>query len=225
LGGVESGEHVTLLMSIVGLILMVSVGGCAVTPAARNTPSETVVLYRTAVVERDGPEAVSYLSRDTLSLYLGIRKSALCAPKASLRFDPLFERLTALLFRHVADPEFLREATVEQLAAYVIREAWLTGPHLSETTVVNVEYYDGYAIVQAKFGDASDSYLRLVQEAGFWKIDLRPVLRQNNDALARRLRSPNEDAVLLIAVERITGSRPTDDIWQPPLAGHLYCLQ
>ena len=142
---------------------------------------------------------------------------------AELGSDPLFERATALAFRQAVDPRFLREATVEQLAAHVVREAWLTGPHLSKPTVANVEYYEDYAVARVTYPEGSASYLRLVQEAGFWKIDLRPTLRQSNDAAARLGR--NGDVVVLNLVEQMTGSRPGDDIWEPPLAGHPYCAE
>lgn len=147
-------------------------------------PSTPPQPCRAAIVDRRGPDAVSWLSRESPALYPRIRDSALCAPKRALDSDSLFERLTALLFRQAGELEFLRGATPEELGAYILEHAWLTGDELTETNVLETEHHDGYAVVHAMIGER-EAYLALVQEAGSWKIDLRPILRRNNVAIAR----------------------------------------
>jgi len=209
------------------VFMLVALSACASTLAAASTPQSAYALYRTAVLKGDGPAAASQLSQDSFEIYSDIRRRALCASRSSLRSDPLLERIIAMAFRYQADLDFLQDATGEQLAAFAISEGWIRAETLAETTLTEVEYYDGYAIGQVEGRGLPASYVRLVREAGAWKLDLRPFLRQSNEVIASQslAHGTDEDAFILDLIERRAGTQPAGEIWKPPLGGTRYCQQ
>lgn len=176
--------------------------------------------YRNAILEGKGESAVQYISQKTLDYYAEIRDLALYQDAPRVMALDLMDRLMILSLRHRVGARRLQQMDAKALFVYSVENGWIGKDGIQRLSLAEILVEPRTAKAYYNFnGESSGLFLLFYKQAKGWALDLTNVLRTGNAALVESLRSANRDENEFIfdAIASVTGSRPPQSIWHPPL--------
>ncbi len=176
--------------------------------------------YRTAILEGKGEVAVQYISQKTLDYYAEIRELALYQDAPRVMALDLMDRLMILSLRHRVGATRLQKMDAKQLFVYSVQNGWIGKDGIQRLRLAEITLEPRTAKAAYTFdGKETGLYLLFYKQHNAWSLDLTNVLRTGNAALVDALRQEgrDENEFIFNAIASVTGSRPPQSIWHPPL--------
>jgi hypothetical protein len=164
--------------------------------------------------------AAEQVAPAVLAFYGDLRELALHATPAEVRALPTLQRMLVLLARHRVEAGRLRAMRPADVFIALEVELGAFDPALRPGEPV-MGPGPGVAWVQLKQGTESVFvHFGFVRVGGRWRVDTLPALASTDCLLRASLRREGaardqEDALLLRALESVTGRAPSPDIWEP----------
>jgi len=154
---------------VILILFAAAVVGCGRSPRAGRTPKETVRNLETALRDADIGAVYDMLSargqREIAAPFVGFKAALASVPDAQLKAAGLAD---------------FKEMDAREMLVAAVEKARDANPKAMDPlkkltiVVVDVKQWDNEATVKASFllrGRANDRTLRMVREAGLWKLD------------------------------------------------------
>lgn len=175
-------------------------------------------VYRSSVLQEDGARFARILAQPTLDHYEVLRDLALSASKKGLMRESLGNQIYALFLRKVSKPDDLIHLDGEAIASILVEKGAISEGGVEGVRLGEVTFSDSLATVRAIVGGQSAFSYTFRLEKDEWKIDLVTLSEGAEIAFRQQMEQSglSEEEYVLKAVEALSGSRPSNDIWQPP---------
>ena len=105
-----------------------------------------------------------------------------------------------------------------ELFAYAVDGGWIGEDSVVNSDIGEVSISDDDAkAVFINNGQKTTFRYRFVREDGQWKLDLTAIMPVSDKAFEQIVESSgfDENEYILLALEAVSGEKPSDDIWQP----------
>ncbi len=224
------------LFATVALLLTFS---CS--PKWVDTPETAAVrevfhTYDVALLSNEGSAAADAVAEKSFEYYSEVRDLALYALEEELSELPAFDLMHALILRQQVPADVLRDLTGREVFQLEADEGWIFGSRLGEyeigsITIVGDEaraevLEDGWPIgitERAKDGSSHPLSIRLLREAGGWKVNLQEIrmIAYIKVEIAVMIFGDSLIAYVLQRMGEITGTPVDPDIMRTPLEKDL----
>ena len=175
--------------------------------------------YKAAIIAKDGPTASTFVTQSTIDMYGEYKRLALNAEPQEIATKPISDRMSVAMLRHMMDMNYLSQLTDQQLFMYGVSEGWVGSSELSYITMGEVQIEDNHASCPILInGTKSPESFIFEKSATGWKLDLLPLMASVNTSLGQlaAMQRISEDQMILIALEEISGKKPSPKIWEKP---------
>jgi hypothetical protein len=189
-------------------------------PATAQSIQTTFGLYRQAVADQKGADAVALVNQETLDYFGVLQDLALYGTPQEVEGRSITDRMQVVALRHRVPLSTLEEVSPEGLLAFCV-ETGLLGKSISAVEISEIRLDGNAAKANTVInGQPLPVVLRFTEEDGGWKIDLRPILEAGNDALREvaEKQGVTADDLILQLVSKGSGVEVTKEIWQPLLS-------
>ncbi|MFI7586498.1 hypothetical protein ACIB24_05430 [Spongisporangium articulatum] len=205
----------------VSMLLGVSACGSD-TPA--QTPAQAVEhdyqSYASAVSNKNGETAATWVNAKTLTYFDGLRDKALDDDEKTLRKATPIDQLTVLSLRKNVPAEVLRTGTPQAIVASGVKNGAIGDGSLPQTGLSDVKVNGTQATAQLKLGleDSTQTMtIRFDREANRWKFDISATVPAGNATLEQIEKSNKVTAKAVVDQVLVSryGAKEAKAIWTP----------
>lgn len=195
---------------------------CTIAHAAPATHDELRQLYadyNAALMNKDGPEAASFLHSNIVNVYRDALSLAKTATRERMQSVPAHQKLIALYLRAAAAPDDIAAMKhPRDIVAFMVHKGALRTDAQMSTDLRDFALNgdEAFAWLYAA-GRNTNLRLRFAKEEGAWKIDLTDLNAMADDVYAQtaQMQKVPIDEALVRLVRSSVGKPVTDEIWIP----------
>ena len=182
--------------------------------------------YMNAALAHDGATVAALVSKNTIASYARYQQLALYGSKDELLGLNPYERFSVLHLRHRLPAEALAGMTPLQILQESYDKGWNskkaleTIQSLGDAVTKEIVFTGLDAAVHLKLGDnLLPPPLPMKLEEGGWKVDMAGLFPYSNEKLEKSIaaKGVSADEFLLDMLTTATGTKPSPQIWDPPL--------
>lgn len=194
---------------------------CAINPLLAQKKAEKKVrqsfeLYKTAILNDRGTEAVEYLDSRTIQYYADILVKIRTSDSLSLNGLSLMDKLMVFSIRHRSPKEKILAMDGRGLLIYAIEEGMVGKNSVINNSIGEVEVDGNFAKGQfVSEGQVTPFYFHFYKEDKTWKIDLTSVMSIGGKAFKQMQMDSglDENEYIFYLLEIITGQKPSKEVW------------
>ncbi|NJO46514.1 MAG: hypothetical protein HC835_13260 [Oscillatoriales cyanobacterium RM2_1_1] len=164
-------------LGLIGLLV-------AVSPVLADETAEiqaTFADYKSAILAGRGDEAVDQLSQNTIEYYGAMQKLAVCADAATVKAEPMLNRVQVFSLRFRVEPQTLLKFSDREVIAYGVEQGWIGRDGVTDIEVGQIALEKGEAFAEmTRSNQPTGIRFRFVEESGNWKLDLVPIIEFSN---------------------------------------------
>jgi hypothetical protein len=174
--------------------------------------------YKQAIIAQNGAEATGWVTKSTLDEYQTWVQWARSATRKEVEALPFASRIQVLMIRHRVDAATLREADGGAIFALAVDRDWTGKAGVNRMELGEVEVKDdkatGKCLVSGKQVGMDFEFLK---ENGKWRIDLSALTKLSGPSLQAAVAQSGvaENTFILQMLEKMSGKRPAESIWDP----------
>ena len=179
--------------------------------------------YKRALKTKNGVQAATLVSTQTMNYYENLRKNVLDANAEEMKTLPIMEAMTVLILRHHLSASELRRMDGKQLFIHSVNQGWVSENSVENVRLGEVTVKGNVAIANViSRGKKRKNMFPFSKQQGAWKLDLGVMMNdmgREMDAGFRRLAQTNgmsEQELVEVLVEKATGMKVTSELWQRP---------
>ena len=174
--------------------------------------------YKAAILEDRGEDAVQYVDSRTIRYYEEILQLTKTADSAAIDTLSLLDKLMVFSIRYRLTREEITTTDGRGLLVHAIHKGMVGKSSVAGNEVGTITVEGAQAKAQLIADDKrTQVYFRFYREEGGWKIDLTalfPLAATAFDHMAQ-MSGLSDNEFLFDILERLTGTKPGPEIWQP----------
>lgn len=174
--------------------------------------------YKTAVLNKQGEQAVNYVSAKTIDYYSNMLELVKTADSTTIDRLQLMDKLMVLTVRLRIPKEEILKFDGKSFLEYGISNGMIG--NIANFSIGDVKITGDTAKGQFMVGkEKAPFYYDFYKENGQWKIDLTSILAISETAFSAMIQESGqtENEILLLLLEKIAGAKPDNTMWQPIL--------
>jgi hypothetical protein len=178
---------------------------------------EAFDLYKSAILNDKGDEAVKYVDSRTIKYYSDVLELVKNADSTQVTSLSLLDKLMVFSIRHRTAKEDILSFDGKGLLVYAIKSGMVGKNSVVNNAVGEViidnDFAKGQFIVN---GQKAPFYFHFYKESGQWKIDLTSIFSVSTIAIKKVVddSGQNENEYLFSLLEMLTGKKPGQEIWE-----------
>lgn len=187
---------------------------------AHATPQEAFSGYKSAILEQQGQNAASIVTSTTIDEYQKYVDAAKYAERAEMERLSFLTRFQALIIRHRVPKEKLQGMDGKEAFVYAVDNDWIGKTGVVPMEIGNVRESGTKAVSDAFLNGQKIPFEFIYKkEGGKWKFDLTQILMNSEAPLRMAAKQANlkEDDFIFMVLETVSGTKPTQGLWTPPL--------
>lgn len=176
-------------------------------------------LYKAALQEENGEEAIKYLDKTTIDYYTKMLDLTKNADSVTVENQNILDKLMIISMRHRIPKEEILKFDGRSCLVYSIKSGMIGKGSLANATIGKVQVKKGTSAEGQllMFGEKVPFKFKFNKEDGTWKIDLTsffPVSNKQFQKLADESGKSTND-YLFGLLEMLTQKKPDSGIWLP----------
>jgi hypothetical protein len=171
--------------------------------------------YQTAVLHKQGDEAVKYLDSHSMDYFKMILEKVQGADSLAIEALSLPDKFNVLMIRQLASKKQILSFTPVTMTAFGFNHGMGGSGKLEGATLGKAKIKGNTAkayLIQN--GKKTTSAFEFNKEDGQWKIDVTPLIRESETEIKDMLQGKNENEFIFDMLELMTGKAPTAAIWK-----------
>jgi len=175
--------------------------------------------YKEAILQQQGPSALSLVNRATVQYYARMRTLALEGQEKEVRQLTPMNKIMVLSLRHRVPLGDLRKMSPEEVFAYAVDQGWIGKNSVLDSDIGRLQVFGNDASAEyVKSGKPTPLKYRFTKEDGKWKVDLTALMPVADQAMSMLIKTKglDEDTFITGLMESVSGKKVVPSIWQPP---------
>jgi hypothetical protein len=174
--------------------------------------------YKSAILNGEGKKAVQYVDSRTIQYYSHLLDLVKTADSVKVESLSILDKLMVFSIRHRTPREEVLSFDGTGLFVYAINSGMVGKNSVANNTIGDVSLDHDFAKGQlVVLGDKAPFYFHFYKEAKQWKLDLTSLFSVSTTAFKKMAdeSGQNENDFLFLLLEKLTGNKPTRQIWEP----------
>lgn len=174
--------------------------------------------YKQAILQQQGPSALSLINRSTLDYYARMKTLAMAGAEKDVRHLSPINKMMVLSLRHRMAANELKSMTPEQVFTYAVNDGWIGKNSVLDSDIGQIKISGNDASAEfVKGGKATPLKYRFTKEGASWKIDLTALMPLADEAMRALIKNNGveEDVFIVALIESVSGRKVPSSIWRP----------